>query len=61
VSHSMWKAIVFAILIVWIATFRGFHARGGATGVGRATTRAVVEAAVAILAADYVLTALLFQ
>jgi phospholipid/cholesterol/gamma-HCH transport system permease protein len=61
VAHSMWKAIVFAILIVWIAAFRGFHARGGAAGVGRATTRAVVEASVAILMADYVLTALLFQ
>ena len=35
-------------------------ASGGAKGVGQATTRAVVEASVSILAVDYVLTALLF-
>lgn len=61
VTESLWKSLAFAVLIVWIATFRGFHASGGATGVGRATTRAVVEASVAILIVDYMLTALLFQ
>jgi len=38
----------------------GFHARGGAEGVGRATTEAVVIASVTILVSDYFLTALLF-
>ena len=54
------KSFAFALLIVWISTYRGFHATGGAKGVGQATTAAVVESAVLILAIDYVLTALLF-
>jgi phospholipid/cholesterol/gamma-HCH transport system permease protein len=60
VSAGIYKSVVFAILIVWIATYRGFFAAGGALGVGRATTRAVVETSVLILAVDYVMTALLF-
>jgi phospholipid/cholesterol/gamma-HCH transport system permease protein len=54
------KAVVFGVVIAWIATFRGLAARGGALGVGRATSRTVVEAAVLILCGDYVMTALLF-
>jgi phospholipid/cholesterol/gamma-HCH transport system permease protein len=44
----------------WIASYRGYHASGGAQGVGQATTYAVVETSVLVLALDYVLTALLF-
>jgi phospholipid/cholesterol/gamma-HCH transport system permease protein len=47
-------------LIAWVATFRGFETRGGAQGVGRATSRTVVECAVLILSGDYVVTALFF-
>ena len=54
------KSGAFALLIAWIATYRGYHASGGARGVGQATTRAVVETSVSILALDYALTALLF-
>jgi phospholipid/cholesterol/gamma-HCH transport system permease protein len=54
------KAIVFGVVIASIATFRGCQTRGGALGVGRATSRTVVEAAVLILCGDYVMTALLF-
>jgi phospholipid/cholesterol/gamma-HCH transport system permease protein len=43
-----------------MATYRGFHASGGAKGVGQATTRAVVETSVLVLGLDYALTALLF-
>lgn len=60
VLEGLTKSLVFAALMVWIATYRGYHAEGGAKGVGLATTRAVVETSVAVLAADYVLTALLF-
>jgi phospholipid/cholesterol/gamma-HCH transport system permease protein len=41
--------------------YNGFHSRGGAQGVGTATTNAVVASSILILAADFVLTALLFQ
>jgi phospholipid/cholesterol/gamma-HCH transport system permease protein len=59
-SAGIYKSIVFAVCIVWVATYRGFFASGGARGVGRATTTAVVETSVIILAVDYVMTALWF-
>ena len=50
------KATVFGFLIAAISCNQGFHASGGARGVGIATTRAVVQSAVAILIANYLLT-----
>jgi phospholipid/cholesterol/gamma-HCH transport system permease protein len=46
-------------MITLIGCYEGFHTRGGAEGVGRATTRAVVVSCLAILMLDYVLAALL--
>jgi phospholipid/cholesterol/gamma-HCH transport system permease protein len=60
VVEGLTKALAFAVLLAWLSTYRGYRASGGAKGVGQATTRAVVEASVAILASDYILTALLF-
>jgi len=51
------KAAAFGFLIGLTATYHGFHAGNGAAGVGTATTRAVVYGAVAILVADYFITA----
>jgi conserved hypothetical integral membrane protein len=54
------KAIFFGgILSLW-ACRTGFAASGGAAGVGRAVTRAVVSASMSILVIDYFLTAWLF-
>jgi phospholipid/cholesterol/gamma-HCH transport system permease protein len=50
------KALVFGFLVSAISCANGFNASGGAKGVGEATTRAVVESAVAILIANYLLT-----
>jgi phospholipid/cholesterol/gamma-HCH transport system permease protein len=50
------KAAVFGFLICAISCAQGFHAAGGAKGVGEATTRAVVQSAVAILISNYILT-----
>ncbi|MDD9920140.1 MAG: ABC transporter permease [Alphaproteobacteria bacterium] len=52
------KAFVFGTIIGLMGTYQGFHTRGGAEGVGRATTVAVVFASVAILVSDYFITAL---
>jgi len=60
ISEGLTKSLCFALLIVWISTYRGYHASGGAQGVGQATTAAVVQTAVLVLAVDYALTALLF-
>jgi phospholipid/cholesterol/gamma-HCH transport system permease protein len=54
------KAAFFGLLIAVIGCQQGFYARGGAAGVGRATTRAVVVASIAILISDFFLTKLLF-
>jgi phospholipid/cholesterol/gamma-HCH transport system permease protein len=51
------KACTFGFLISAISCRQGYHASGGARGVGIATTRAVVQSAVAILIANYILTA----
>lgn len=51
------KAGVFGFLIAAISCNQGFFASGGARGVGIATTRAVVQSAVAILIANYFITA----
>jgi phospholipid/cholesterol/gamma-HCH transport system permease protein len=59
IALGLEKSFVFAALIATISCYRGYHATGGATGVGRATTRAVVETTSLILVGDYVLTALL--
>jgi phospholipid/cholesterol/gamma-HCH transport system permease protein len=60
VVEGISKSVLFSLLLAWISTYRGYHASGGAKGVGQATTRAVVETSVLVLALDYVLTALLF-
>ncbi len=53
------KAAVFGFLIALFGCQNGFHTEGGAQGVGRATTRAVVSSGMAILAANFFLTKLL--
>jgi len=58
-SMGLIKAAVFGFLISAISCTRGYHAAGGARGVGQATTQAVVHSSVSILIANYVLTSLL--
>jgi phospholipid/cholesterol/gamma-HCH transport system permease protein len=50
------KATVFGLALALISCFQGFHATGGAKGVGIGTTRAVVGSFVTILILDYFLT-----
>jgi phospholipid/cholesterol/gamma-HCH transport system permease protein len=54
------KAGVFGFLLAVIGCQQGFYTTGGAEGVGRSTTAAVVVASIAILVADFLLTRLLF-
>ena len=53
------KAAVFGLIFSLIACVRGFYTTGGAEGVGRATTRAVVSGSLSVLVADFFLTKLL--
>jgi len=54
------KAAVFGFLIALISCYNGFIAEGGAEGVGRATTRAVVASSMSVLVSDYFMTSLMF-
>jgi phospholipid/cholesterol/gamma-HCH transport system permease protein len=57
---SLAKASVFGFLVALMGCYHGYNSRGGAVGVGTATTNAVVSASILILAFDYVLTELFF-
>jgi phospholipid/cholesterol/gamma-HCH transport system permease protein len=61
VTSGLIKAAVFGFIIALMGCYHGFHSRGGAQGVGAATTAAVVSSSILILAADFVLTAVLFH
>jgi phospholipid/cholesterol/gamma-HCH transport system permease protein len=61
ISVGIVKAAVFGMIIALVGCHMGFDTEGGAEGVGRATTRAVVAASILILVFNYFLTALLFE
>jgi phospholipid/cholesterol/gamma-HCH transport system permease protein len=57
VGLGLVKAAVFGFIIAAMGAYQGYHSNGGALGVGRATTNAVVGAIVLILAVNYLITA----
>ena len=58
VGSGLIKAAVFGFIVALMGCYHGYNASGGARGVGRATTHAVVSSAILIFAADYLLTSL---
>jgi phospholipid/cholesterol/gamma-HCH transport system permease protein len=54
------KSFVFATIIVMVGAYQGLSTRGGAAGVGRSTTFAVVLAIILIFVSNFVLSLLLF-
>jgi phospholipid/cholesterol/gamma-HCH transport system permease protein len=61
VTSGLIKAAVFGFIIALMGCYNGFNSKGGAQGVGNATTHAVVSSSILILAANYLLTSLLFS
>ena len=61
VLNGVMKSLVFGIAITWIAVFEGYDAPPTAEGVSGATTRTVVTSSLAVLALDFVMTALMFR
>lgn len=61
VFNGFIKSLVFGVAVSWIAVFEGYDAPPTAEGVSGATTRTVVTSSLAILALDFVLTALMFR
>jgi phospholipid/cholesterol/gamma-HCH transport system permease protein len=56
IRKGLFKATVFGFILSSIACYRGFYARGGAKGVGEATTQAVVTSLLTILIVDFFIT-----
>lgn len=60
-TAGLFKAAIFGLIIAIVGCYQGFNTKGGAEGVGRATTGAVVVASVLILISNYLMAVLLFR
>ncbi len=56
INEGLIKAAVFGLFFSSICTFKGYHTKGGAAGVGEATNRGVVSSMVSIIVVDYFIT-----
>ncbi len=61
VANGVLKSIVFGIAVTFVAVWQGYETKATPEGVARATTRTVVIASLAVLALDFLLTALMFN
>lgn len=61
VLNGVIKSVVFGFVVTWIAVFEGYDTVPTSEGIGRATTRTVVNSSLAVLGMDFVLTALMFD
>lgn len=61
VGNGVIKSIVFGITVTFVALLQGYAAKPTPEGVSRATTRTVVMASLAVLALDFLLTAMMFS
>lgn len=60
VVSGLVKAAVFGFIVALMGCYHGYHSRGGAQGVGAATTNAVVSASILILISNYLITEMFF-
>ena len=60
-GNGVLKSVVFGFTVTFVALLQGYAAKPTPEGVSRATTRTVVMASLAVLALDFVLTALMFS
>jgi len=60
VVSGLVKAAAFGLIITLMGCYHGFSSRGGAQGVGAATTNAVVSSSILILVANYIITEMFF-
>ena len=61
VGNGVVKSLVFGVTVTFVALLQGYEAQPTPEGVSRATTRTVVVASLAVLALDFVLTAMMFS
>lgn len=61
VISGLVKAAVFGFIITLMGCYHGYNSKGGAQGVGQATTNAVVSASILILCSNYIITMMFFD
>ena len=61
VGNGVVKSIVFGVTVTFVALLQGYEAQPTPEGVSRATTRTVVVASLAVLALDFILTAMMLS
>lgn len=61
VMTGLVKASMFGFIVALMGCYHGYYSRGGAQGVGAATTNAVVSASILILLTNYMLTEIFFS
>ncbi|MBC8057913.1 MAG: lipid asymmetry maintenance ABC transporter permease subunit MlaE, partial [Rhizobiales bacterium] len=60
-GNGIVKSLVFGVICSFVAVYQGYEAKATPEGVARATTRTVVISSLAVLATDFLLTALMFS
>jgi phospholipid/cholesterol/gamma-HCH transport system permease protein len=61
VGNGVIKSMVFGVTVTFVALYQGYEAQATPEGVARATTRTVVQASLAVLGLDFLLTAAMFS
>ena len=61
ITTGVVKAAVFGFIIAVMGCYNGFKSKGGAQGVGEATTNAVVSSSILILIFNYIITGMFFS
>lgn len=61
IVNGLIKSIVFGFVVTWIAVYQGYYTVPTAAGISRATTKTVVYSSLAILALDFILTAVMLR
>jgi len=59
IFEGLVKGAVFGLVVTLIGCYKGYHATGGAKGVGQATTEAMVSSALSIFILDYLVGVLI--
>lgn len=60
IVNCLIKSGVFALVVTWIALYRGYESTPNPEGISKATTQTVVQSSLAVLALDFLLTAMMF-
>ncbi len=61
VVSGLTKAAAFGFIVALMGCYHGYHSKGGAQGVGSATTNAVVSSSILILISNYLITEMFFS